>query len=75
MTSGLFPGECEPLKRHWHGGLLIFAAGAFVFNVCAWLVRREKHLAANAIVYGAVTVLEIAQVQHHAGSEQLDQSE
>lgn len=58
-------GECEGLKASVHGGLLAFAAVCFVYNVVAFAMRREPHLAMNAGVYGFVMELEIKQIAHH----------
>lgn len=58
-------GEHEDLKAAVHGGLLVFSAICFVYNVVAFAMRREPHLAMNAGVYGFVMELEIKQIAHH----------
>jgi hypothetical protein len=36
-----------------------------VYNVAAWMRRRERHLAINALVYAALTAWEQQHVAHH----------
>jgi hypothetical protein len=45
-------GACEPFKAVVHGASLGLCALMGLYNVAAWVNRREKHLAVNAIVYG-----------------------
>lgn len=64
-------GECEPLKAGVHA----VACGALglcaVYSIAAFIARRhrtghyELHLAANAVLYTALTIWEQRQVQHH----------
>ena len=58
-------GNCERVKAAVHGVALVTAAVCGGYNIAAWLVRREKHLAFNALIYGAAVALEIAHVRHH----------
>jgi hypothetical protein len=36
-----------------------------IYNAAAWLARREKHLAVNAVLYTALTAWEQQHVAHH----------
>lgn len=58
-------GCCEPLKAGVHGILLVTLAVCAVYNSAAWLRRRQRHLAINAIVYGAAVYWERCHVVHH----------
>lgn len=58
-------GTWEPAKQAVHSVGLVFAAVCFTYNAAAWLLRREKHLAVNAAIYGGLTALEVAHVKHH----------
>ena len=58
-------GQAEPLKAVVHGLALGTAALCGVYNLAAWLVRRQKHLAINSVLYGAVVVWEFTHVRHH----------
>lgn len=58
-------GASERLKGLWHLGGLIFAGGAMLYNVAAYLQRRDTHLIVNATAYAALTALEIQKVKHH----------
>jgi hypothetical protein len=61
LDSGTFEG----LKAGVHGAALGLAAVMCVYNAAAWLQRRERHLAINAIVYGSAIILERKHVAHH----------
>jgi len=58
-------GNCEPLKLGVHGLALGIAALCGAYNAAAWLSRREKHLAINAVCYAALIVFEQRHVAHH----------
>lgn len=64
--TGLHAGELESVKRGVHVVTLACGVVCFSYNLLAWLVRRERHLAINAVIYGGLTALEIAQVRHHS---------
>lgn len=61
-------GNSEQFKCFWHGAMGVLAFGAFAYNTTAWMMRREKHLALNAGIYGALTLLEAKKVRHHLGA-------
>ena len=61
----LHSGNCEPLKAGVHGVALVTAALCGVYNLSAWLVRRQPHLAVNAVLYSGVVVWEYQHVKHH----------
>lgn len=58
-------GNSEPLKATVHGLALGMAALCGVYNFSAWLVRRQKHLAINSVLYGAAVIWEFTHVRHH----------
>jgi len=41
------------------------AALCGAYNAAAWLVRREQHLAVNAVLYAALIAFEHRHVVHH----------
>ena len=61
----LQPGQYEVTKGAVHGALGLLAAACCVYNGLAWWERKQPHLFSNAILYGLVTVLEVAHVQQH----------
>lgn len=61
----LHNGNCERLKAGTHALALCIAAVCGVYNLAAWLVRRQRHLAINAALYAAATVWEVQHVRHH----------
>lgn len=61
----VYPGEHEGLKCGVHVVGLVFGVVCFSYNVVAWLARRERHLAINAVIYGGLTALECVHVRHH----------
>ena len=65
--SLLKAGHCEVFKTAWHGGLLVLALGAAVYNVAAFTVRPKPHLARNVLLYGAIVAVEVLQIRHHTG--------
>jgi hypothetical protein len=58
-------GNCEPLKLGVHAAALGIAALCGFYNAAAWLVRREQHLAINALLYAALIAFEQRHVVHH----------
>ena len=58
-------GSCEPLKAGVHAAALGLFAIMGLYNAAAWLVRRQRHLALNAVVYSSLTVFEQKHVAHH----------
>ena len=61
----LNPGKCEPLKAAVHGVLFATAAVCAAYNAAAWVRRRQRHLAINAVVYSAAVIWERCHVAHH----------
>lgn len=58
-------GSRERLKGAVHGAVLCLAVLTGLYNTAAWLQRRQRHLAVNAIVYIALIVFECQHVRHH----------
>ena len=58
-------GCFEPLKAAVHGAALGLVVLMGAYNVAAWLRRRQRHLAVNAIIYGVAAVWESRHVTHH----------
>jgi hypothetical protein len=58
-------GNCEELKAGVHATALGLFVVMGVYNVAAWLSRRESHLAVNALVYLSLTAFERRHVAHH----------
>jgi hypothetical protein len=58
-------GRCEPLKAAVHGVLLATMAVCAVYNSAAWIRRRQRHLAINAVIYSAAVYWESVHVAHH----------
>jgi len=65
LDDFLHCGHCEPLKAGVHATALGLFVVMGVYNVAAWLRRRERHLAINAIVYTALSAWERQHVAHH----------
>lgn len=65
VSDMLNVGRCEPVKAAVHGVLLATVALCALYNGAAWIKRRQRHLAINAIVYGAAIWWERAHVMHH----------
>jgi hypothetical protein len=61
-------GNCEPFKAGVHGAGLVLAGLCALYNTAAWLKRRERHLAVNAIVYSAAVWVERCHVVEHLAS-------
>ena len=58
-------GSCEELKLGVHATALGIAALCGIYNAAAWLSRRERHLAVNAVLYAALIAWEHQHVAHH----------
>jgi hypothetical protein len=65
VSEMLNVGQCEPLKAAVHGVLLATVAVCAAYNTAAWLKRRQRHLAINAVVYGLLIWWEREHVLHH----------
>lgn len=65
VSEMLEVGQCEPLKAAVHGVLMATVTVCAAYNAAAWLKRRQRHLAINAIVYTAAAIWERAHVVHH----------
>src|SRR5678810_752407 len=61
----LCTGRCEVLKASVHGVVLGTAALCALYNLAAWTVRRQRHLAINTGLYTALAIWEWIHVQHH----------
>lgn len=58
-------GRCEPMKMAVHAVLLATMAVCAAYNSAAWIKRRERHLAINAVLYTAGVFWERCHVVHH----------
>ena len=58
-------GRCEPLKAAVHGVLLATVSVCAAYNAAAWMRRRQRHLAINAVIYSAAVIWERCHVVHH----------
>lgn len=65
VSEMLNVGSCEPLKAAVHAVVMATVAVCAAYNAAAWLKRRQRHLAINAIVYGAAVWWEHTHVRHH----------
>lgn len=61
----LYCGNCERLKAGVHAVALATAAVCGAYNLAAWMVRRQRHLAINAVLYSAAVFWESEHVRHH----------
>ena len=50
VSDMLDVGRCEPLKAVVHGVLLVTVGVCAAYNAAAWLKRRQRHLAINAVI-------------------------
>jgi hypothetical protein len=64
-TQLLHNGNCERLKAATHGVALGTALVCATYNLGAWIVRRQRHLAVNALLYTAAVLWEAEHVRHH----------
>ncbi len=58
-------GTCERLKASTHAVALGVAAVCAAYNLAAFMVRRQRHLAINTVVYSAAVFWEATHVRHH----------
>ena len=58
-------GNCEELKIGVHAGALGLFAVMGIYNAAAWMARRERHLAMNALVYAVLIAWERQHITHH----------
>jgi hypothetical protein len=58
-------GSCEPFKAVVHGASLGLFAIMGLYNAAAWINRRERHLAVNAIIYALGVAWERRLVAQH----------
>src|SRR5687767_15052341 len=58
-------GSCEPLKAGVHAAALGLFAIMGLYNVAAWLTRRQTHLAVNALLYSSLIIVERKHVAQH----------
>ena len=58
-------GNCEPFKAAVHGLSLGLVTLMGLYNAAAWIQRRERHLAVNAVLYGFAIAWEHRLVGHH----------
>jgi hypothetical protein len=58
-------GECETLKAGVHASAFALSAVMGLYNAAAWLSRRDRHLAINAVLYTALAAWEHHHVSHH----------
>ena len=61
-------GSCEPFKAVVHGASLGLCAIMGMYNAAAWINRRERHLALNAVIYALGVAWEHRLVAHHLES-------
>lgn len=66
MTSGLYPGELEGVKQTVHRGMQWGAGLCALYNGAAWLVRKDRHLLTNAMLYALLWAVEREHVKHHS---------
>ncbi len=65
VSDMLNVGRCEPLKAAVHGLMFATAAVCAAYNTAAWLKRRQRHLAINAVIYTAALWWERTHIMHH----------
>jgi len=65
ISKMLDNGECEPLKAAVHGAMFATVCLCAAYNTAAWLKRRQRHLAINAIIYISAAWWERGHILHH----------
>jgi hypothetical protein len=65
ISKMLDNGECEPLKAAVHGVMFATVCLCAAYNTAAWLKRRQRHLAINAIIYISAAWWERGHILHH----------
>ncbi len=68
QLSLLESGSREMFKAMVHGVALAVVAVMDVYNIAAWIQRREPHLAVNSLIYTALVFFEYEHVMHHRAS-------
>jgi len=68
QNSILDRGSCEPLKACVHVAALGLFTIMGLYNAAAWLRRRDRHLAVNAVLYGVGILWEQRHVARHLAS-------
>ena len=58
-------GSCEELKAGVHATALGLVAVMGLYNAAAWLARRQRHLAFNAVMYAVLAAWEHQHVARH----------
>jgi hypothetical protein len=53
------------LKAGVHAVVLGTAAVCALYNLAAWVTRRQTHLAVNTVLYGTLVAWEATHVRHH----------
>ena len=61
-------GNSEPLKAGVHAAALGLFAVMGLYNAAAWLARRDRHLAVNAVLYTVLTAWEKHHVANHVAA-------
>ena len=67
MTELFYPGKGEAVKAGVHGALLGLAVVCTGYNLIAFCLRKDAHLARNTLIYGSLAALETIQVRKHLG--------
>ena len=65
MTALFFPGRAEALKWSVHAGLFGLASVCAGYNLIAWTLRGDRHLARNSALYLAIVAIELTQMERH----------
>jgi hypothetical protein len=65
VTALFYPGNHESVKYAVHGGLFALASVCVAYNLGAYILRRERHLARNVVIYAALAGVELAQMERH----------
>jgi hypothetical protein len=58
-------GRYEVLKASVHGTTLALAAVCSLYNLAAWIARRQPHSCVNAVLYATLVAWEYNHVRHH----------
>ena len=58
-------GQAEPLKGAVHATVGTLLAVMATYNAVAFVYRRDRHLAGNALLYAAGAALEAYQTSRH----------
>ena len=58
----------EEFKLGVHLALFGLAVTCGLYNMGAWVSRREAHLALNVFLYGGVVAWEVDQIRRHANA-------